>query len=490
MTQPAAPRADLDDFLWKLDNIELTTVGVDIGSATSHVMLAKVRLKRPASRATSKFEVVERKLLYRSPVRLTPFLEGDLIDAAELRVMLSDAYAAAGLSPDDVDTGIVILTGVALLRTNAAAIAAEFSTSSGQFVCASAGHHLEAMLAAQGSGAVEMSEHQPGPVLVIDVGGGTTKLAVCQGGAVTGTMAVEAGGRLVHWDESGTVTRCEQSALDLAAEIGLDLRVGSTLDADGCRALAAGFADRIIRSLHGEPADEWLLTPAVKPWVEPEHLVLSGGVASWYGEQGQDSKASASVRDLGVHIAAQLRKRLDQQPVPVTVAVGPMWSTVVGASQFSVQVSGATVYVQPGVVPRRNVPVVSAVMDDGDSGAMSAVLGEKVAEVLPVAPGGCVAVALRFQGPASYGRLRRLAVALVEACASCAPGPSSLVVAVACDIAASLGAILAEEIGTSMSVAVLDGITLTDLDFIDIGDCLLPANVYPLIIKSLVFIGS
>ena len=88
----------------------------------------------------------------------------------------------AGIHPDDIDTGAVILTGEALRRENAKAIAEVFAEMGGEFVCATAGHHMEALLAAYGSGAARASHDLRRPVLNVDIGGGTTKLALVENG--------------------------------------------------------------------------------------------------------------------------------------------------------------------------------------------------------------------------------------------------------------------------------------------------------------------
>ena len=64
----------------------------------------------------------------------------------------------ATLDAIETDDGVraVILTGEAIKRHNARAIAELFSEVSGKFVCASAGHHMECQMAAHGSGAVAM----------------------------------------------------------------------------------------------------------------------------------------------------------------------------------------------------------------------------------------------------------------------------------------------------------------------------------------------
>ena len=136
-------REHLAEVIWGADNVEFTTVGVDIGSATSHLMFARVHLQRLTTALSSRFVVVNREVLWRSPILITPYLADDAIDVDRLASFIDAAYESAGLARDDVDTGAVILTGEALKRRNAEAIAHLFAAESGKFVCASAGHHLE-----------------------------------------------------------------------------------------------------------------------------------------------------------------------------------------------------------------------------------------------------------------------------------------------------------------------------------------------------------
>ena len=106
--------------------------------------------------------------------------------------------ATAGIEPKDIDTGAVILTGEALRRENAQAISAMLSEAGGDLVCATAGHHMESMLAAYGSGAALRSSEEGIRILNLDIGGGTTKLAIVEGGRVLATAAVHIGGRLAR----------------------------------------------------------------------------------------------------------------------------------------------------------------------------------------------------------------------------------------------------------------------------------------------------
>jgi len=179
--------------LWAQDNITLTSVGIDIGSAGTQVIFSRVQLRRLAEDLTSRYFVVGRETLHQSPVALTPYASEERIDDRAVGAIIDGAYEAAGLHPDNIDTGAVILTGEALRRENAQAIADVLAEVGGEFVCAAAGHHMESMLAAYGSGAAKASHDRAMPILNIDIGGGTTKLALVENGNVVRTAAIHVG---------------------------------------------------------------------------------------------------------------------------------------------------------------------------------------------------------------------------------------------------------------------------------------------------------
>src|SRR3954452_20206761 len=206
---------------WEQDTIELKTVGIDLGSSTSHLLFARVVLKRQALGLSSRFVVVERDVIWRSPIMLTPFLPDASIDAKALEHFIQHAYHDAGLQRSDVDSGAVILTGEAIKRKNARAIDEIFARESGKFVCATAGHKLESILAAHGSGATAMSRRRDARVLHVDIGGGTTKLALIDKGEIVSVAAFAVGGRLVAQDAQGAWTRIDDSAQRVAAELGI-----------------------------------------------------------------------------------------------------------------------------------------------------------------------------------------------------------------------------------------------------------------------------
>ncbi len=143
--------------LWQRENVTLVSVGIDIGSAGTQILFSRMHLQRQAVDLSSRYQVVERETLYESPVSLTPYESERLINARALGEIVDDAYEQAQLHPDKIDTGVVILTGEALRRENAERIATILSEKCGDLVCATAGHHMEATLAAHGSGALQLS---------------------------------------------------------------------------------------------------------------------------------------------------------------------------------------------------------------------------------------------------------------------------------------------------------------------------------------------
>jgi len=211
-----AERAAIARSIWAQDNLVFTTVGIDIGSSTSHLLFAKVALQRQAQGHSSRFVVIGRDIVWRSPILLTPFRSDDLIDAAELGDFIDRCYRDAGVTKDQIDGGAVILTGEAIKRKNARAIDELFAAQAGKFVCASAGHRLEARLAAHGSGAVALSKARGICLLHIDIGGGTTKLALIDRGTIVGLAAFAIGGRLIATD-AAAVRRCGWPAVWVAA---------------------------------------------------------------------------------------------------------------------------------------------------------------------------------------------------------------------------------------------------------------------------------
>ncbi|MGH9461288.1 MAG: ethanolamine ammonia-lyase reactivating factor EutA [Vicinamibacteria bacterium] len=485
-------RARLSETIWSADNIELTTVGVDIGSSTSHLMFARVHLQRLSEALSSRFVVVNREILWRSPILLTPYRSGNWIDADKLQSFITDCYEDAGLTSDDVHSGAVILTGEALKRRNARAIADLFAEESGKFVCASAGHNLEAIMAAHGSGAVAYSKRARKNVLNVDIGGGTTKLALIHGGEVLAHAALAVGGRLVAFGDEGELTRIEQPALKIAEAAGVSLEPGGRLDPAQRVKLTQAMANALISAVHLRPwhdlGKDLALTPPLPQGSNVDVVTFSGGVAEYIYRREQ-----ADFNDLGSELAARLVEALKDKriPYPVYDPGQGIRATVIGASQYSVQVSGNTILITgKGCLPLRNVPVIHLPRPlDGD--IVPETLADEIQRAMAsfdlVEGDGAAALAFRWAGDPLHARLHALARGICIGFSKTIAAEAPLILLMDGDIARTLGEILRQELDVRGDIVTIDGVQLMQFDFVDIGELIEPTHVVPLVIKSLLF---
>lgn len=466
---------------WQPDDVLLTTIGVDIGSATSHLLFSRLRLQRIANDLSARYAVVERVILHRSPIQLTAYRDDGTIDVAPLQRLIADAHDEAGLAPADIDTGAVILTGTALERRNSRAIAELFAAGEGRFVCASAGHALETMLAANGSGAVARSRRDDSTVLNLDIGGGTSKLALIRAGQIIATSAIAVGARLLAFSEDGRIVRLESAGGAIVAAAGIAAAIGTPFGTAERARVAGAMADELVRAVGGVATGSLQLLPPLPPVPDIEAIVVSGGVGELLWERGP-----APGDDLGQELADAIRARRDRFAAPLVApdhATGAIGATVVGASQFAVQLSGSTIHLSSDLsLPLRNVPVV-AIGEASGGGDLATRVRDAIGRMDQQGRTGAIAVALRWHGEPDHPALRSLADGLHAGVGARRP----LIVAIDGDIGLTLGRILRDEIAFTGPLAVVDGLELAELDFVDVGAILQPAGVVPVIVKSLVF---
>ena len=486
----AAQSAAVAQAIWEQETVELRTVGIDIGSSTSHLLFAGVTLKRLSEGLSSRFVVIDRQVLWRSPIMLTPFLPDGTIDARELEHFIRHAYHAAGLQRSDIDSGAVILTGEAIKRSNARAIDEIFAQESGKFVCATAGHKLESILAAHGSGATALSRRRDDCGLHVDVGGGTTKLALIDRGEIISVAAFAVGGRLLAQDEKGAWTRIDDSAHRVARQLGIEATSSSFADESVRRAIAERLAvivaDQICGTALDQLGQDLELTQSLSRTPAPGFITFSGGVAEYiFGRESADHGDIA--KPLADEIVKQIKARIS---IPIIEPLERIRATVIGASQFTVQVSGKTIYVPDrSVLPVHNVPVVHLGLEISDHIDIVGIVSSlsKSAEVLDLDPGARLAIAFSWVGAPEYRRLLAMARAIVQFAAPSGKRDEALFLMIDGDVGASLGRILHDELRLDGRIVSIDGIQLRALDFVDVGAFLDPPGVVPVVIKSLLF---
>jgi len=481
-----------DNPLWQQDNVALTTVGIDIGSSGTQVIFSRVHLRRLAEDLTSRYYVVARETLFQSQVTLTPYQSEERIDDLRLGAIIDDAYVAAGLPPDKIDTGVVILTGEALRRENAQRIAAILSENGGEFVTTTAGHHMEAMLAAYGSGAARVSSDQAKRILNVDIGGGTTKLGLVENGKVIATAAIHIGGRL-QVVEQGKIVRLDPAGKHHAARAGFSWQRGDLVDAADLQKVADAMADALFAAIRARPLPPDIarlyLTDPIADLGRVDGVMFSGGVAEYVYE-----REDRDFGDLGRRFGRAIRARIeaDALPWPMLPAGECIRATALGASEYSVQLSGNTSYISaPGtLLPRRNLqvllpPFVGAERIDPDELARE-IRNHIIAFDLDNTDRD-IALALRWSGPPSHPRLLAFAEGIKRGLAERIAKGLPIYIMLDGDVAHTLGHLLRDECHIGSDLLVIDGVVLWDFDYIDLGRIRMPSYTVPVTIKSLVF---
>jgi ethanolamine utilization protein EutA len=481
-----------DGFPVNPDWLRLNSVGIDIGTSTSHLMFSKLIMRRRSTEMSSEFEVVFRQVLYRSPILLTPYTDADTIDTASIGEFVASSYAEAGFEQDDVDTGAVICTGEAVRKHNADAIVHMLAAQGGKFVCATAGPNLECILGAHGSGAVARSLNITAGMNV-DMGGGTTKIAIVQKGEVTETMAINVGARLVAWDETNTLIRVEQAARTIGKTLGMDIEVGGSLSPEQKEQLASKFADLVFevlgRKKYSALTIELLISGPITYDGPIDEIGFSGGVAEYVYDLDQQDYG-----DLGPLLGAEVRKRLPSLGMPVAGSAERIRATVIGASQYTVQVSSSTVFVSdPSLLPQLDLQVVPAYLPDDPNDISREKVDHAIAQAferLDIEPrdlGRPIALALIGPVIPTYDSIKALCDAIADALKPMSDYP--WVIILSADVAGLIGSMLKREHKVEPEVIVVDGITVGEFNFVDLGEALESVEAIPVVVKSLVFEG-
>ena len=472
------------------DQLVVLSVGVDIGSSTSHLVFSRIVLERLDSR----YVVTERETFYGSDILLTPYSAEETIDADALGAFIRKEYIDAKVDPDEIDTGALILTGVAVRRRNARAIGELFAAQAGKLVAVSAGDSMETVMAAYGSGAVALSIREQTTVMNVDVGGGTSKISVCAEGKVTDLTALDVGARLIHLDPAGRILRVEESGRRYGAELGIDLTIGNMLTLEQGRAIASLMADKLFEAMRGgtplAQGHRLLRLDPLTTKAKIGALQFSGGVAEFiYG--GETKKFG----DLGPLLAAEIRVRADAFCPRLEQALEGIRATVVGASQYTVQLSGSTIFVSPlDTLPVRNVPVIAPALplegETIDSAAVSRAVAAMLRRLDLTDGEQPVAVFAPWSGSATFQRLDAFCKGVVDGLAPVLAQGHPVILAGDGDVGGLIGIHMREEMKIGNPIISIDGLELKEFDYIDIGAMLESSGAVPVVIKSLIFPGN
>jgi ethanolamine utilization protein EutA len=477
-----------DEIVTEIEGLEmfsLKSVGIDIGSSTSHLIFSLITLRREGASLSGRFKVTNREVLYRSPIMLTPYLSATKIDTDQVNAFIHNAYKEAGLTPEDVDTGAVIITGEALKKENAQPIVENFAKYSGKFICAAAGHNHEALLAAYGCGAVDLSKAEHKTVLNVDMGGGTTKFSLIEDGVVSQTAAINVGARLIAFDESDKITRIEDAGRTMMKELGHAVELGRKITETMKEDFGAFMARILFETIEEGPispmARSLMVTPPLvnyRGWKQLHHIVFSGGVSEHV--YNHDLTAYG---DIGPVLGRNMREYLAKLPKDVLrEPTEGIRATVIGAGEYTIQASGNTSYVSnEKALPVHGLKVIQAAIRDSEP-VVDAIRQSLRKFDLPRFTSG-LALSLAVNGVPDYQSVKRIAAGVAEILLESDDPRCPLYLTLDLDIAKSLK----DELNVARDIIAVDGIEVGDLDYIDIGECLGITEVIPVTVKSLMF---
>src|SRR5262249_4104406 len=266
------------------------------------------------------------------------------------------------------------------------------------------GHHMESMLAAYGSGASRVSHDENKRILNIDIGGGTTKLSVVEKGHVVATAAFHVGGRLQVVDEQGTIVPLDPAGRYPARQARFDWHKGDIIELKHLDKVADTMADELVAALTQRPmshaVEHLYLTDPILDFGQIDGMMFSGGVGEYvYGRENRD------FGDMGRRLGQAIRRRIDAGALPWAMlpAGECIRATALGASEYSVQLSGNTSYIsKPGeLLPRRNLQVLQPSFECGeaiDSAGLAAAIRKHFTAFDLIEGEGEVALALKWQG--------------------------------------------------------------------------------------------
>lgn len=471
-----------------IENMELLSVGMDVGSSTSHLVFSKLFLERQQGflNMTYRFNITNRKILYQGRIINTPLIDPTTIDIEKIVEFFQNEFKNAGYSPQDVDTGAVIVTGETAKKSNASEIVERLSDETGKFVCATAGPNFESLLAAMGSGATNRSKEKHNTILSVDIGGGTSNLAISSKGHVISTSCINVGGRLLGIDKELKIWRIDEPTKKLFDYLGLHYKLGDPITQDDLGHLSKTYADALIEVMEGSAkskiAKELIMTENLDFSTPIDEIMFSGGVSEiMYSE-------NKYYDDIGYLLAEYILKH--DFGIPVVPPQNTIRATVIGAGSYSLAVSGSTCFYDKTIeFPLENIPILRIDALDTDSPENITEKINQAYQRFDLKEGEDI-VGLYFPGMPIIHRdmyIPPFVKAIESALPRSVNNQTPIILLFQFDMAGMVGRTLLKETSIKTNYMSIDELDLAEGDFIDIGAPLKENHSFPIVVKSLVF---
>jgi ethanolamine utilization protein EutA len=467
--------------------LNILSVGIDVGSSTSHLIFSKLTLKRESSffNMSNRFILVNREIIYEGNIIFTPLLDRFTIDIEAVIEFCQDEYKKAGMTPDMINTGAVIVTGETAKKQNAAEIVRRLSTESGKFVSASAGPNFESLLGAMGSGAADLSREKQNTILNVDIGGGTSNLSISLKGDVISTSCINVGGRLLGIDDNFRIWRIDRPSEVVMEALNMNYKIDDIIPEEDVRIIAREYAKALLEVMRGPAtntiAKKLMMTEDIDFSIPIDEISFSGGVA----EMIYDKNDGTTYNDIGMYLAEEIKSLTSEYNLPLIEPENKIRATVIGAGAFSLSVSGSTCYYDETIkLPILNIPVVPVNIDLREE-----TLKEKVDMALnnfDLKEGEDI-FALYFKDLINPNDLSKFAKEIEKSLPISVANEKLILIILGFDGAKMLGITLRNETSIKNNIFCLDELNLEAGDWIDIGAPLKDGEAFPVTIKSLVF---
>ena len=477
------------------DKTAILSVGIDVGTSTTQVVFSKLQMDNAGGYfSVPRVAIVDKEVVYKSEVYMTPLKTDVLIDTDALRDIVAAEFRKAGYRPEDTDSGAVIITGESARKENSDAVLKSLSDFAGDFVVSAAGPDMESLIAGKGSGAWQYSMDHHCRVANLDIGGGTTNVVLFEDGETLARGCLDIGGRLICMNPQGIITKVSPAAAVMAQAAGVSVSVGDRCDELKLTAVTRQMAAALNAYLGVGTKDidailRRIKTPGSSDFPVPEKVqavFFSGGVADLIYHESADTWAYG---DIGVLLGRAIREsRLftDFQKMEPGETIR---ATVVGAGTYTTTISGSTITYSDDIFPLKNIPVIK--LDEELQEACFAGETEPVIRRIQWALGQNDAehfiLAMPGKRDPGYTEMKRAAASIRQIMDRVQPPGEPILLVIESDIAKAMGQMIRQQPDLKRQVVAIDSIHVEDGEYVDMGKPMMNGMVIPVVVKTLIF---